>query len=151
MMLAGIFPATISQKMQPLMCLRLPARLNAHALKLLDLPRSLAALCRNLIESFHLGFGEKQAAVFLRQRGRVRLGLTGEHTLLVPVSENVLDDGLNVVRLVASLGERTAAHRVGMNALEEKHRGVPLVVLHLVMAANGRQRTADERPIQFIN
>src|ERR1039458_3306638 len=89
MMLAGNLPATISQKMQPLMCSRFPARLNAHALKLLDLPRFLAALCRNLIESIHLGFGEKQAAVFLRQLRRVRLRLAGEHALLVTVTEEI--------------------------------------------------------------
>src|SRR5580698_1800866 len=46
---------------------------NSHNLKRGQIPRFLAALGRNLIESFHLSLGEEQTAVLLRQLDRLRL------------------------------------------------------------------------------
>ena len=77
--------------------------------------------------------------------------LAGQHTLLVTVAEDVGDDGLHVVRLVAALGEGAAADRVGVDDLEEEAARA-LVALGLGPAvAESRKRTADEAADDFVD
>src|SRR5579859_6694550 len=103
------------------------------------IPRFRAAFVGDFVEGFDFSFGEEKPAMFLRQRCGLRFGLTGEHALLVTMTQDVMDNRLHILSLVATLGECAAAHCVGMNALEEECRCMLLIVLLSVVATDRRQ------------
>src|SRR5688572_687938 len=119
--------------------------------KLLQIPFWLPRFGREFVEGIDLRLREQQSIVARATSGPLRLQLPGKHARFVAVTEDVLDDGLHVLLLIASPRKRTRVHRLGLPDLEEKRAG-SLVTFSLIPAvANRRQRTTDERADDLVH
>ena len=97
---------------------RIPLGSLGESREVFDLPGVGAAFGGDFVEGFDFGFGEEEATGSGGGVGGVGFDLAGEEAFVVAMAEDVVEDRFEVAGLVASFGEGTAVHGVGMDDLE---------------------------------